>query len=73
MLLIASTYLDSMRTVNLYLKDDGTLAVNDSAKCELLNQYFASFTKDSGTHPSFSSHVQGRASLALRMTRCCGL
>ena len=48
MLLIASIYLDSMHTVNLYLKDDGTLAVNDSAKCELLNQYFASFTMDSG-------------------------
>ena len=46
------------------LSDDGTLAIEDCDKCELLNKYFVSvFTKDNGKHQHFPLRIQSTKSL----------
>ena len=46
------------------LSDDGTLAIADCDKCELLNKYFVSvFTQDNGKHQQFPLRIQSTKSL----------
>ena len=43
-------------------KEDGSFALSDKDKCDLLNQYFASvFTKDDGILPSFPSRIPDKS------------
>ena len=53
----ANSKLNSCVGIPPLLSDDGTLAIEDCEKCELLNKYFVSvYTKDNGKPPHpFSS------------------
>ncbi|KAL5506363.1 hypothetical protein EMCRGX_G007985 [Ephydatia muelleri] len=60
----ANSKLNSSVGIPPLLSDDGTLAIEDCDKCELLNKYFVSvFTKDNGKHQHFPLRIQSTKSL----------
>ena len=60
----ANSKLNSCVGIPPLLSDDGTSAIEDCEKCELLNKYLVSvFTKDNGKLPHFPLHLQSTKSL----------